>query len=635
MEERLAMRIRFAIRMLLLLALVMPLGVCGTRQTTGGAGGAMTPGGRAGSAGALAAGGQSGAGGIASSGGQSGGAGGLAPVGGQTTGGQTAGRGGGGGQAADGPGAGGSPPSTGGVPADAASDSASGSGGAVADARAGRDAIALADASGAGGAAKGGTSGKGGTAGSTATGGITGAGGITGTGGKTTVVAAPGTTLVKVDANTKHQRFEGWGTSLAWWAYRIGGWSASKRNQFLDLIVDPVAGLGYNIFRYNIGGGDAPGHSHMEANRQMPGFQSQSGTWDFSADSRQTSVLTRLLSNGKDVIIEAFSNSPPYWMTKSGCASGSTDGSNNLKDDAYNTFADYLTEVTKHYRDVLGITFRTLEPMNEPNANWWKSNGSQEGCHFSAANQQQIIKAVSASLVAKGITDTRVSASDENSMDDAYSIMSGYDSASLAAMVQMNVHSYAGSKRTQLRALATSKGKRLWQSESGPLSVDLADNTAAAMFMAGRIIQDLRELQPESWIEWQVVDPAANWTSFTVNDAQESFSPVKRFYAQAGFSRYLRPGATFIDINNADMVAALSADGATLAIVARNGDAAAGKGFTFDLTSLPSLGASVDAYRTSSSENLVHLPALALQGWSFSATLPASSVTTFVIPTGR
>ena len=485
------------------------------------------------------------------------------------------------------------------------------------------------DVSGSGGAGTGGNTSKGGAAGNTATGGVTGAGG------KTTVVAAPGTTLVKVDVNTKHQLFEGWGTSLAWWAYQIGGWSSSKKNQFLDLIVDPVAGLGYNIFRYNIGGGDAPDHNHMGTNRQMPGFQSSSGTWDWNADVRQTSVLTRLVSTGKNVIVEAFSNSPPYWMTKSGCASGSSDGSNNLKDDSYDAFAGYLVEVVKHYHDTLGITFRTLEPLNEPNANWWKSNGSQEGCHFSASNQQQIIKAVSAALTAKGITDTRISASDENSMDDATSIIGAYDAATLAAMVQMNVHSYAGSKRTQLRALATSKNKRLWQSESGPLSVTLASNTDSAIFMAGRIIQDLRELQPEAWIEWQVVDPANTWSSFTVNDSQESWTPLKRFYMQAGFTRHIRPGATFVDINNADMVAALSADGSTVTVVVRNGDTAASKGFTFDLTSLPAVGTSIEAYRTSASEDLAHLPAATVKDWSFSATVPAYSVTTYIIPLGN
>ena len=51
----------------------------------------------------------------------------------------------------------------------------------------------------------------------------------------------------------------------------------------------------------------------------------------------------------------------------------------------------------------------------------------------------------------------------------------GYDAASLAVMTQMNVHSYAGSKRAELRTLATSKSKTLWQSESGPLNATLAE----------------------------------------------------------------------------------------------------------------------------------------------------------------
>jgi O-glycosyl hydrolase len=585
---------RLAPRLLVLSASSVLLAMCSAKPTS--PAGTAPSGGRA-SGGSEIAGGRAGAGGSLGTGGALALGGAWASTGGRSSGGAT--------------GAGGVATTGGAVADGAVAGGGSGNGGQ--DARPAMDAPP--DAAATGGKGAGGSTGS-------ATGGA---------GGKTTVVAAPGTTLVKVDARTKHQTFEGWGTSLAWWAYQIGGWSSNKRNELVDLIVDPVAGLGYNVFRYNIGGGDAPGHSHMDANRQMPGFEAAGGTWDWNADSRQTAVLTRILASGKNVIIEAFANSPPYWMTKSGCASGSTDGTNNLKDDSYDAFADYLTLVTKHYRDALGITFRTLEPLNEPNANWWKAKGSQEGCHFSASNQQQIIKAVAAALTAKGITDTHISASDENSMDDAYSIIGGYDSATLAAMAQINVHSYAGSKRTQLHTLATSKGKRLWQSESGPLSVDLASNTDAAIFMAGRIIQDLRELEPEAWIEWQVVDPAATWTNFTVNDSQETWTPVKRFYMQAGFTRAIRPGATFVDIDNPDMVAALSADGKTLAMVARNGATTGSKGFTFDLTSLTSIGGTVEAYRTSASEDLVRLPAPGLQGWSFSATLPAYSVTTFIV----
>jgi O-glycosyl hydrolase len=186
--------------------------------------------------------------------------------------------------------------------------------------------------------------------------------------------------------------------------------------------------------------------------------------------------------------------------------------------------------------------------------------------------------------------------------------------------------------RTNLRALATSKGKRLWQSESGPLNQTLNDDTEAALFMAGRIITDLRDLQAEAWVDWQSGDPSTNWASFSLNDAQQTWSPLKRFYMHAGFSRYIRPGATFVDVNDTDMVAAVSPDGHTLVIVARNGDTSASHGFTFDLTALATVGTTAQALRTSRTENLVSLPAVSIQGWSFVATVPPFSITTFVVP---
>jgi O-glycosyl hydrolase len=614
--------------------MVSLLGACGAEKASGTAsGGVAGTDGQGGSAAATAAtgGATPGVGGTVETGGGSleqGGSpaqGGAAPSGGTATGGEARG-----GASAGGAPTGGAGPASGGRTA----FGGTGPGGTDTGGNAsGGRARGGSNAGGAstGGAAPSGGLGSGGLgSGGRGTGGAS-TGGVA-SGGRPAVIAEPGSKLVKIDPGVRHQTFEGWGTSLCWWAHRIGAWSADKRNEFLDeMIVDPTTGLGYNVFRYNIGGGENPAHSHMTQGRDMPGFEPSQGSWDWQADARQTSVLSRLAETAPDVILEAFSNSPPYWMTQSGCASGSSDGSDNLKDDAYDLFADYLTEVVKHYRDELGITFRTLEPMNEPNASWWKADGGQEGCHFGAASQRKLIQAVGARLQDKGLDGTRVSASDENSMDDALSIMSGYDATTLDIMAQMNVHSYAGSRRSELRALATSKGKRLWQSESGPLSVTLDTNTDAAIFMAGRIITDLRELEPEAWIDWQTVDTSTPWTSFSVNDAQQTWTPEKRFYMHAGFSRFIRPGATFVAVDNAEMVAAVAADGSVLTVVVRNGDKSATVSYTFDLTALASVGSSVEVYRTSTSENLAHLSPIQIDDWSFTASSAPYSVTTYVI----
>ena len=122
--------------------------------------------------------------------------------------------------------------------------------------------------------------------------------------------------------------------------------------------------------------------------------------------------------------------------------------------------------------------------------------------------------------------------------------------------------------------------------------------------------------------------PAATSESGSSNTA----SPLKRFYMHAGFSRFIRPGATFVDVNHPDMVAAVSADGKSLAIVVRNADANASRGFTFDLTKLPTVGPNSDAYRTSQTENLAPLAALAINDYRLVVEIPPYSVTTFVLP---
>ena len=136
-------------------------------------------------------------------------------------------------------------------------------------------------------------SGRGGSGGA---GGRGGASGVSGAGGaRPTVTASPGTTLIKVNTAVRHQTFEGWGTSLCWWANHVGGWSATGRDAVVDAVVDPANGLGFNIFRYNIGGGENPAHDHMGQWREMPGFQASDGTWDWTADANQRAVLQRIV----------------------------------------------------------------------------------------------------------------------------------------------------------------------------------------------------------------------------------------------------------------------------------------------------------------------------------------------------
>lgn len=73
--------------------------------------------------------------------------------------------------------------------------------------------------------------------------------------------------------------------------------------------------------------------------------------------------------------------------------SGNSDGAkDNLPSENYDAYVDYLTEVVSFYRHNWNITFRTLEPFNEPSAHYWHAGNKQEGCHFAPAPQIVILQ---------------------------------------------------------------------------------------------------------------------------------------------------------------------------------------------------------------------------------------------------
>jgi O-glycosyl hydrolase len=439
-------------------------------------------------------------------------------------------------------------------------------------------------------------------------------------------------TALRIDPADRRQTFEGWGTSLAWWAYSLGGWKESSLGTLADQVADTNTGLGMTIFRYNIGGGDQPGHAHMRVDAGVPGYKpTEAGPFAWRADSLQLRTLKALLARVKLPVLEAFSNSPPWWMTKSGCASGSVDGSNNLKDDYYDDFADYLTEVVGHLQDSLGLEFRTLEPFNEPNSNWWKAQGRQEGCMFSRATQPKLILEVAKSLKAKGLTGTGIAAADANSIAEMAGNLQAYDSASLAALVQVNTHSYYGSDadRRNLKALAARAGKRLWQSEAGPLNWPGGNQFAVGMWSASLIAKDLREMGAEAWIDWQVAGGGL-WGVIDYNASAQTSKLNKKGYAYAQFSRFIRPGSIILGGGDSNTVAAYRPASGTLTLVAINPRAATAD-FAFDLSRFAVLPASARAYRTSATEDAAAVGGIALASGVLKGQLPANSITTFVM----
>ncbi len=450
--------------------------------------------------------------------------------------------------------------------------------------------------------------------------------------------------------------FEGWGTSLCWWANRIG-YSDSLAQQAADVFYGDD-GLRLNIARFNIGGGDDPTHDHItRTDSNMPGYTSYNNgkvTYDWNADHNQRNVLLKAIeAAGDDMIVEMFSNSPPYYMTNSGCSSGGKDpNKNNLRDDCYDDFAEYFAEVCYHYETVWGVDIQSATPMNEPYTNYWSANSpKQEGCHFDqGTSQTNVILELEKSLNARGLGDIILSGTDETSIDTQISSYQKLSGDAKAAIDRIDTHTYSGSKRTELKELAVSEGKNLWMSEvdGGSTAGTNAGQMGSALWLAQRITTDVNDLNASAWIMWQVIDnhiskdgyngnkdsgmPNTNggfWGVAVADHDKDEIILTKKYYAFGQYSRYIRPGMTMLK-SSGSTVTAYDPEKQQLVIVAYNTGGSA-KDMSFDLSGFGSVGASAQIIRTSATENWANAGTAKTSGTFLNVSLPANSISTFIL----
>lgn len=450
--------------------------------------------------------------------------------------------------------------------------------------------------------------------------------------------------------------FEGWGTSLCWWANRIG-YSDSLSQQAADAFYGEN-GLRLNIARFNIGGGDDPKHDHItRTDSNMPGYtriENGKAVYDWDADAAQRNVLKRCVkAAGKDAIVEMFSNSPPYYMTNSGCSTGAIDpGKNNLRDDSYPAFAAYLAEVCAHYQNEWGIPIQSVEPMNEPHTFYWCAmSNKQEGCRFSMGDSQsKIVLELQKALTARGMQDTIVCASDETSIDLQLDEWNAFSSEAKAALSRIDTHGYSGVKRKELKNAAVSAGKNLWMSEFDGKGT--ADSNAGAMgaglWLAEHITADCNEMQASAWILWQIIDshvcaagyngkkdsgmPDINggfWGTAVADHDRNTIVLSKKYYAFGQYTRYIRPGMLMLDTTGNTM-AAYDPDAQQLVITVYN-TAGSTAQLQYDLSEFTGSFSNAKIIRTSQSENWADAGTAAFSGRKLNAALVPNSITTYII----
>lgn len=386
--------------------------------------------------------------------------------------------------------------------------------------------------------------------------------------------------------------------------------------------------------------------------------------WD--ADKNQMNVLIAAAkAAGDEFIGEAFSNSPPYFMTVSGCSSGNVNANeDNLRADSVNAFACYMADVIEHWAQEGVINFQSTTPMNEPYTNYWGAySNKQEGCHFDIGeSQSRILVALNRELEKKGI-DILISASDETSIDTAITSFNALTDEAKEVVDRIDAHTYSGSNRAGLKALSEEAGKNLWMSEvDGTFEAGTnAGEMKAGLGFAQRIITDVNGMMPSAWIMWDAVDIHIDsknqydtataesvekmlaegngfWGIAIANHDTQELILSKKYYAFGQFSRYIRPGYAIIGSSD-QTVAAFDPKEGKVVVVAVN-TAGDDKTWKFNLQDFSQIGTKVTAIRTSGSradgENWADVTAsdnivVDTEAKNVTATLKANSITTYII----
>ncbi|MEU6799419.1 RICIN domain-containing protein [Streptomyces neyagawaensis] len=488
---------------------------------------------------------------------------------------------------------------------------------------------------------------------------------------------AAASVTVRPDPSYKGDSFEGWGTSLVWFANATGDYPPQIREKLAKLLFGE-SGLNLNIARYNIGGGNAPDvKDYLRAGGAVEGWwKAPAGTtredvdwwnaddpadWNKKADATQRWWVDRIK---KDITHwEAFSNSPPWFMTVSGYVSGGFDSSKDqLKEESVEDFAKYLVGATERLEKAHGIKVDTLDPFNEPNTDYWgtklgedgqPTGGRQEGAHIGPELQQKVLRALGP-VLDKSRTGAEISAMDETNPGKFATNWNSYPQEVRDLVGQMNVHTYGTSQRTTVRDLAKAADKPLWMSE---VEGDWGDGQSftdmrPGLGLAQRMVDDLRELEPKAWVFWQPVEDydnmkpggesakGGNWGSIQLSFACKSTDTLKtcpiytntKFDTARNFTHYIKPGDRLIKTNDTSSTAAVAKKGEKATVVHVNSTTES-RAVTLDLSRFGKVasGATVTPVVTDAAGKLAKKKAVRVKGKKATITVPAQSVTSFLV----
>lgn len=467
------------------------------------------------------------------------------------------------------------------------------------------------------------------------------------------VPVATGATATPAQVVGAAQSIDGFGASGAWWPNDLTHFSSTVQKQVADLLFTN-SGIELSQYRYNIGGG---GVGVTNGRTAAQTFLNADGTYDWTKDPGGTTFLKDAAVDGVPDLIGFVNSAPTAFTTNHQNCGGSID---TTQDAAY---AKYLATVASHFVSQ-SVTLNQISPMNEPDSNF--SGCGQEGMKVPAADRAGVIDAVGSALHDAGLNTTIIA--DESSMtslllSEAPTWLADPTAPSYVSTIAHHVYDFpSNSQLEKVAALGALNNKPLWNTEiccqtklTGSFGSQYDPTITGGLSMANTIYTDMAYGGDSAFQWWTALspkmgtcDPTTSTTcastvgtsgsndgliyydkNYSTNGDQNLYI-AKRFYVLGQYSKYVRPGARRYAVTGTPsgvQVLAFWQNNAWTVVAANDNTTSTSLALNLGSGTLTPSG----TYRTSATENMAGIAAPGISGSTITQSLPAESVTTFVL----
>jgi O-glycosyl hydrolase len=441
-----------------------------------------------------------------------------------------------------------------------------------------------------------------------------------------------------INGSTTYQTISGFGASEAFGqAATVMDASSSVQQQALADLYSPTTGAGLTILRNEISAdsGDTIEPSAPSSPTAAPAYSSLAS---INQDMGQLWFAQQIKADYGVTNVFADAWSAPAFMktndeTDNGGAVCGVTGATCSSGSWVQAYANYLVQYAKDYA-AAGDPLTYVGPENEANL-----STDYDSMQLSPAQTTNVLDVLGPTLASSGLsTQMECCATEGWDYAQQYAAAIEADSTSLADTAVFTSHGYTEAPDSALSGWT----KPAWETEWSTFETwDPAwdDGTdASGMSWAQNIYNGMTNANLSAFLYWWgSTTPSENGDNEGLIEINGStVTPSGRLWAFGNYGRYVQPGAVRIAASSSDSSVPIDAfknTNGTVAIVALNNLSTSDTiSYSLSGTGTPN-GATVTPYLTNASNDVAAQATTSVSGGSFSATIPARSLVTYVVGT--